>query len=131
MKSAGEAKSRPGMKEVSKNPLRRSTTPLDSGSYALSCCTVVANVPANAPTPSACRLPRPMPDSLSQINRRGTAPSRVSSSHIPNSRSAVCRVGSITANMNLEYAQVITSTGNSAVVPSSSGILYGGNHKSH
>ena len=43
----------------------------------------------------------------------------------------MCRVGIITANMNLECAQVITSTGNSAVVPSSSGILYGGNHKSH
>ena len=32
LKSAGEVKSRPGMKEVSKNPLRRSTMPLDSGS---------------------------------------------------------------------------------------------------
>ena len=32
LKSAGDAKSRPGMKEVSKNPLRRSTTPFDSGS---------------------------------------------------------------------------------------------------
>jgi len=32
LKSAGDVKSRPGMKEVSKNPLRRSTTPFDSGS---------------------------------------------------------------------------------------------------
>ena len=119
------------MNEVSKNPLRRSTTPLDSGSYALSRCTVVANVPANAPTPSACRLPRPMPDSLSHSNRRGTRPSWVSSAHIPNSRSVVVRVGIITANMNLEYAQVITSTGTNDAVPSSSGILYRGNHKSH
>ena len=31
-KSAGDAKSLPGMKEVSKNPLRRSTMPFDSGS---------------------------------------------------------------------------------------------------
>ena len=48
---------------------------------------VVARVPVNAPTPSACRLPRPMPDSLSQISRRGTRPSCCSSSHIPSSRS--------------------------------------------
>jgi hypothetical protein len=33
--------------------------------------------------------------------------------------------------MNLECAQVITSTGNGHAVPSSSGILYDGNHKSH
>ena len=32
LKSAGDAKLRPGMNEVSKNPLRRSTMPLDSGS---------------------------------------------------------------------------------------------------
>ena len=35
LKSAGEAKVRPGMNEVSKKPLRRSTTPLDSGSLGL------------------------------------------------------------------------------------------------
>ena len=34
-RSAGEVKVRPGMKEVSKNPLHRSTTPFDSGSRAL------------------------------------------------------------------------------------------------
>jgi len=45
------------------------------------------------PDRSACRLPRPMPDSLSQINRRCTRPSCCSSSHIPNSRSCVCLVG--------------------------------------
>ena len=31
-RSVGDVKVRPGMKEVSKNPLRRSTRPLDSGS---------------------------------------------------------------------------------------------------
>ena len=51
LKSAGDAKSRPGMKEVSKNPLRRSTMPLDSGSYGLSRCSVVASVPVNAADP--------------------------------------------------------------------------------
>lgn len=33
--------------------------------------------------------------------------------------------------MNREYPATITSTGNDAVVPSSSGIRVGGNHKSH
>ena len=131
LKSAGDAKSRPGMKEVSKNPLRRSTRPLDSGSYGLSRCSVVARVPVNAPTPSACRLPRPIPDSLSQISRRGTRPSCCSSSHIPSSRSWVCRVGIIWATMNRECAAVITMTGNSVLRPSSSGIFFGGNHRSH
>lgn len=36
LKSAGEAELRPGMKEVSKNPLRRSTTPMGSGPRTLS-----------------------------------------------------------------------------------------------
>jgi len=33
--------------------------------------------------------------------------------------------------MNLEYAATITNTGNNPAVPSSSGIRWGGNHKSH
>jgi hypothetical protein len=33
------------------------------------------NVSVNAPPPSVRRLPRPIPDSLSQISRRGTRPS--------------------------------------------------------
>jgi hypothetical protein len=41
------------------------------------------------------------------------------------------RVGIIRAVMNREYAAVITSTGSSRDVPSSSGIRRGGNHKSH
>jgi hypothetical protein len=44
-----------------------------------------------------------MPASLSQISRRGTAPSwTASSSHVPASRSAVVREGIITAVMNFE-----------------------------
>jgi hypothetical protein len=131
LKSAGEVKSRPGMNEVSKNPLRRSTTPFDSGSRGLSRSSVVANVPVNAATPSACRVPRPMPVSLSQINRRGTRPSSTSSAHIPSSKSWVARVGIIRPTMKREYAAVITRTGSSLAVPSSSGILRGGNHRSH
>jgi hypothetical protein len=76
-------------------------------------------------------LPRPMPDSLSQRNRRGTWPSRCSNTHIPGSRSSVRLVGIIRPRMNREYAHVITSTGRSAMLPSSSGIFRGGNHRSH
>jgi hypothetical protein len=72
-----------------------------------------------------------MPGSLSQISRRGTRPSCWISSHEPNSRSSVFRVGIICPVMNRECAAVITSTGNNLVVPSSSGIFRGGNHRSH
>jgi hypothetical protein len=119
------------MNEVSKNPLRRSTIPLDSGSRGRSSTNRVASVPANAVTPSASRRPRPIPDSLSQISRRGTRPSWRISSHDPSSRSSVLRVGIIRAVMNRECAAVTTSTGSSAVLPSSSGIRAGRNHRSH
>ena len=102
LKSAGEVKSRPGMNEVSKNPLRRSTIPLDSGSRGGSRTSVVASVPVNPATPSACRLPRPMPGSLSQISRRGTRPSSRSSSQVASSRSSVRRVGIIRPSMKRE-----------------------------
>ena len=73
-----------------------------------------------------------MPDSLSQISRRGTAPSCPdSNAHIPDSRSAVVRVGIITAVMNFENEATITSTGSNAALPSSSGIRGSGNHRSH
>ncbi len=73
-----------------------------------------------------------MPDSLSQISRRGTAPSWVaSSSHMPASRSAVVRDGIITAVMNFENDETITRTGNTALVPSPIGIFGSGNHRSH
>ena len=130
-KSAGDEKSRPGMKEVSKNPLRRSTTPLDSGSLGLSRCSVVARVPVNALEPSACRLPRPMPDSLSLIRRRGTRPRSCSSIHIASSKSWVWRVGIIRPTMNQECAAMITMTGSSVFEPSLNGIFFGENHKSH
>jgi hypothetical protein len=85
----------------------------------------------NVATASARRWPRPMPGSLSQISRRGTRPSCWISSHDPSSRSSVFRVGIIRPVMKRECAAVITSTGNSLAVPSSSGIFRGGNHKSH
>ncbi len=130
LKSAGESKCRPGMNEVSNQPLRRSTTPLDSGSRGASSTTLVASVPANTAAGSVS-FRRPIPDSLSQISRRGTRPSWVNSSHEPSSRSSVLRVGIIRASMNREYAHVITSTGSNARDPSSSRILRGGNHRSH
>ena len=130
LKSAGEVKCRPGMNEVSKNPLRRSTTPLDSGSVGGSSTILVARVPANTAAGSVS-LPRPIPGSLSQISRRGTRPSCLSNSHDPSSRSGVLRVGIIRPSMNRECAAVITSTGSNVRDPSSSKILRGGNHKSH
>jgi hypothetical protein len=110
--------------------LRRSTIPLDSGSFGGSSTILVANVPANTATGSV-GLPRPMPGSLSQINRRGTRPSWVSNSHDPSRRSGVLRVGIIRPSMNRECAAVITSTGSIVREPSSSKILRGGNHRSH
>ncbi len=61
-----------------------------------------------------------MPGSLSQISRRGTRPSCWISSHEPSSRSSVFLVGIIRAATNRECAAVITRTGNSFAVPSSS-----------
>jgi hypothetical protein len=130
LKSAGDSKCRPGMNEVSKNPLRRSTTPLDSGSFGGSSTILVASVPANTAAGSV-NLRRPIPDSLSQINRRGTRPSWVSSSQHPSSRSWVLRVGIIRPSMNRECAAVMTSTGSNVRDPSSSRTLRGGNHRSH
>ena len=88
-------------------------------------------MPVNAATPSASFPPRPIPVSLSQISLRGTRPSPRISSHDPSSRSSVVRVGIIRPVVNRECAAVITSTGSSAVLPSSSGIRNGGNHRSH
>jgi len=82
------------------------------------------------PAPGAAPA-RPMPDSLSQINRRGTRPNCCSNSQDPSSRSSVFLVGIIRASMNRECAAVITSTGSSRAVPSSNGIRCGGNHRSH
>ena len=76
--------------------------------------------------------PRPIPDSLSQTSRRGTARSwPPSSDHIPASRSGVCRVGIIRPVMNLEYDATITSTGGEPACPAPNGTVTGGNHRSH
>lgn len=72
-----------------------------------------------------------MPASLSQISLRGTAPSCCSNSHDPRSRSSVFRVGIIRAVTNREWAATITNTGSNALVPSSNGIFFGGNQRSH
>lgn len=88
-------------------------------------------MPPNAPRPSAWRLPRPIPDSLSQISRRGTRPSCCSNSHIPRSRSAGCRVGIIRVSVNVEFTHVITNPSSSARLQSSTGIFSGANHRSH
>ena len=43
----------------------------------------------------------------------------------------MCRVGIIRPSMNREWAAVITMTGSNVLLPSSSGIFFGGNHRSH
>jgi hypothetical protein len=53
------------------------------------------------------------------------------SDHVLSNKSGVWRDGSISPVMNREHAVTITSTGNDAVEPSSSGIRHGGNHRSH
>ncbi len=81
---------------------------------------------------SAGLPPRPIPDSLSHTQPRGTAwiwPE--TSCHIPISRSAVVREGSIIAVMNRECEQTITNTGGVPSWPAPSGIRAGGNHRSH
>ena len=132
MKSVIEEKLRAGRNEVSRNWLARSTMPLDSGSNGFNCTIFVANAPQNADTPSASLLRRPMPASLSQTKRRGTASNwPESSDHMPASRSGVVRDGSITAVMNREKDATITSTGGDPTRPSPRGTSTGGNHKSH
>ena len=51
LKSAGDVNGRPGMNEVSYQPLHRSITPLDSGSRGGSSTSLVARVPMNDATP--------------------------------------------------------------------------------
>ena len=50
LKSVGDVNELPCMNEVSKNPLRRSTMPVDSGSFGGNCRMLVASVPVNAAT---------------------------------------------------------------------------------
>ena len=85
----------------------------------------------NTDTPAANRLPLQIPASLSQSSRRGTRPNCCSRSHMPSSRSSVLRVGIIRPRVNLECAHVITRVDSNRAVPSSNGILNGGNHRSH
>jgi hypothetical protein len=63
-----------------------------------------------------------MPDSLSQINRRGTAPKDPINSHIPANRSPVIREGSIRAMMNRECEHTITNTGRTRGFPLPTGM---------
>jgi hypothetical protein len=73
-----------------------------------------------------------MPASLSQMRRRGIAPSwPESSDHIPASKSGVVRVGIITAQIVRENEATITNTGGGEVRPSGSGMVAGGNQRSH
>ena len=131
LKSSGDVKVRPGMNEVSNQPLRRSTSLLDSGSLGGNNTSLVAKVPMKAATPSARRLTA-TDAGLVVPDQPTWDPSKLlDSSQEPNSRSSVFRVGIIRPVTNRECAAVITNTGRSLLVPSSRGILRSGNHKSH
>jgi hypothetical protein len=108
----GEADVRPGRNEVSRYPLQRSTMPLNSGSRGGASTILDARVPANAAA-GAVTFPVPLiADSRSQTRVFVTLPIVAISCHIPDNRSPPWRGGSITADRNLEYANVITKTGN-------------------
>jgi hypothetical protein len=112
LKSNGEVNVRPGRNEVSKNPLRRSTRPLDSGSRAGASLIRTPNVPANDAA-STVNLPvPPIADSRSHTSVRGHAPQPPMTSHIPARMSPARRDGIITASVTRECPHVIASTGN-------------------
>ncbi len=131
LKSAGPVKVRPGRNEVSKNPFIRSTMPLYSGSRGGANWIRVASVPANAAAAAVTFPVPPIADSRSQTRVFVTRPICDISDHIPDNRSPPCREGSITAAVNRENPNVITSTGNTRSCPRPTGIRASGNHRSH
>ena len=83
LKSPGPVKVRPGRNEVSKNPLRRSTSPLNSGSLAGASLIRTPSVPAKLAA-SAVSLPLPpIADSRSHTSVRGQRPQSLISAHMP------------------------------------------------
>ena len=102
------------MNEVSNQPLRRSTIPLDSGSRGGSSTSLVASVPMNAGDPlgaalrrGRCRARCPRSAGAAPGPAAGAAPT------IPAADPRSSVVGIIRPSMNRECAAVITSTGNS------------------
>lgn len=77
------------------------------------------------------RLPHPMPVSLSNANRVGTAPACWMRDHTPPSRSGVVRDGSMRDWKKPEQVEVITNTGGAANWLSPNGKSSWGNHRSH
>ncbi|OIQ80460.1 hypothetical protein GALL_377780 [mine drainage metagenome] len=131
LKSNGEVKVRPGRNEVSKNPLRRSTRPLNSGSRAGASLIRTPSVPANDAASTVSLPVPPIADSRSQTSVRGQAPHPLVASHIPAKMSPALREGIIIASVTRENPQVIASTGRIRSWPPPTGIGTGGNHRSH
>ena len=118
LKSNGEVNVRPGRNEVSKYPLRRSTSPLNSGSRGGASLIRTPSVPANAAASTLelarsrrSRTPGPTPACA------GQPPHPPISSHIPARMSPALRDGIITASVTREYPHVIASTGNTRSCP--------------
>lgn len=118
LKSAGEAKQRPGRNEVSRYPLNRSTNPFASGSPGLQMITLIPSMPRNASNASVSFALPPLRElnaaSPSQTRARGTDPHPVSTLQCPAMRSSAWRVGIITAPGCREYPDSIVSTGGRA-----------------
>jgi hypothetical protein len=131
LKSAGKANVRPGRNEVSKNPLLRSTMPLNSGSFGGASRILVASVPANAAAGTDTRPVPPIADSRSQTDVFGTRPSWEISSHIPDRMSPPCRKGIIIAEWNRENAKGQYEHRQDACLPGGDRMGVSGNHGSH
>ena len=92
---------------------------------------MVARVPANAAAGTVTFPPPPIADSRSHTSVLVTRPRPRISCHIPARMSPPCREGIITAEVYLEYPQVITSTGSIRSWPAVTGMRGSGNHRSH
>jgi hypothetical protein len=88
-------------------------------------------VPANAAAGAVTRPVPPIAASRSQTSVLVTRPMPLISSHMPDRMSPPCREGIITAVMNREKPNVITSTGRIRSCPGATGTFGSGNHRSH
>lgn len=98
-------------------PIRPLHDTLDSGLNAFNNTSRVASDPTNARALTVNFRPQPMPASLSQTSRPGTAPNSDSNRQCLTSRSAVVREESIIAFANRGNEDTITSPGGELTCP--------------
>ena len=102
VKSAGEVNVRPGRNEVSKKPLRRSTSPLNSGSRGGASRSRTPRVPANEAASTVGLPVPPIAASRSHTSVRGLPPQAGRIAHIPARMSPPRRLGIMTAPVTRE-----------------------------